>query len=187
MKRLVYMLVALLALLAVSVATAAVPTYSHTFKFGPFCVSQKTGAIYAVKVSQQCSTGYVRITHSITLPSAIVGNTGPVGPAGANGNDGTNGTNGKDGAPGLQGPQGLPGLPGARGVTGATGATGETGATGAQGPAGPAGSDESPQTTTLCVSEGGNVKWGGTTGAGCNSGHDTILTVELISVSSPSD
>ena len=59
-----------------------------------------------------------------------------------------------------------------------TGATGATGATGPQGVAGANGLGDG--TTTLCVSNGGDVKFGGPDGAYCNTGHDQVLTVVIV-------
>ncbi|HEY7397197.1 MAG TPA: hypothetical protein VH538_02755, partial [Gaiellaceae bacterium] len=67
------------------------------------------------------------------------------------------------------------------GATGPQGPKGDTGAPGATGPQGPAGTNgPGNDTTTLCVSNGGDVKFGGKNGAYCNYGHDQVLTVVIV-------
>jgi len=112
-----------------------------------------------------------------------MGPKGDTGSAGAKGDTGPQGPKGENGA---QGPKGETGMKGDTGSTGPQGPKGETGATGPQGPAGPQG-DAGPAganglgngTATLCVSNGGSVKYGGPTGSLCDPSHDLILKVVI--------
>lgn len=118
------------------------------------------------------------------------GAAGATGANGVNGAAGANGVNGSAGATGAQGIAGEAGAPGesggigATGPAGAVGATGAQGATGATGPAGADGKDGSDGlgngTAYLCVSNGENVKYGGTDGSLCDPGHDTLVKIVTV-------
>ncbi len=119
--------------------------------------------------------------------TGAAGAQGPRGVTGADGAVGAKGDTGADGAAGPQGPQGDNGPAGAigpagpQGSKGDTGAPGPVGATGATGPQGDAGANGlGDGTTTLCVSNGRDVKFGGPGGADCDSGHDQVLTVVIV-------
>jgi hypothetical protein len=123
-------------------------------------------------------------------PQGLKGDTGSKGDAGpqglkgdtgSKGDAGPQGPKGDTGSKGDAGPQGPKGDTGSKGDAGPQGPKGDTGASGSAGPAGPAGPAGAPGlgtgTTTLCVSNGGNIKWGGDDGSLCNAGHDLVLTV----------
>ena len=138
-------------------------------------------------------------------PAGLNGKNGSDGAGGSNGADGKDGANGSKADPGTKGdtgsigakgdagPQGAKGDTGSAGIKGATGSTGPQGAEGQTGPAGPQ-RPAGPQggagpaganglgngTATLCGSSGGNIKYGGPTGALCDDGHDLVLKVVIV-------
>lgn len=81
------------------------------------------------------------------------GPAGPPGSPGSNGTNGTNGTNGKDGKDGATGPAGPTGPKGDKGDAGAVGTTGSQGPQGPAGPSGPQGLNNTPESTTIPVTD----------------------------------
>jgi hypothetical protein len=123
-------------------------------------------------------------SRGVAGPAGSQGPQGPKGETGVAGADGSQGPKGETGAAGADGSQGVAGPAGSQGPQGPKGDTGAAGPQGAQGPVGPAGANGLGNgTTTLCVSEGGNVKFGGTDGSLCNTGHDQVLTVVVVGAS----
>lgn len=128
----------------------------------------------------------------------IQGMPGPPGPQGPKGDKGDKGDTGSTGSAGAGGAGGGSGAQGPQGPAGATGAQGAAGPQGAVGPAGPAGpkGDTGPAgpkgdtggsggglgngTATLCISNGNNVKWGGSNGQLCDPGHDLIVKIVVV-------
>ena len=127
------------------------------------------------------------------------GATGPVGPAGAKGDAGPaglKGATGETGATGAPGPAGPPGPKGMNGYNGKDGMDGKDGHDGAPGTNGTNGKDGKDglgnATVTLCVSKGGDVKFGGFDGPQaasssyggskdeCDPGHDLILHAVIV-------
>jgi hypothetical protein len=164
---------------------------------GPFCISKSTGVVRSVAATRACRKGEVRrygvAVNGTPGLNGLAGSAGPQGPQGQKGDTGSQGANGaagpqgETGAAGADGAQGAAGPTGSRGLQGPkgdTGATGPQGPQGPQGPVGPAGvSGLGTGTATLCVSEGGDVKFGGTDGSLCNPGHDQVLTVIVAAAS----
>lgn len=109
-----------------------------------------------------------------------------------NGLDGNPGDDGSDGLSAYQvwlglGNEGseqdfIDSLKGAKGDPGDNGKDGADGAPGAPGADGSGGLGNG--TGVLCVSEGGNVKWGGADGSACDPGHDTLVTVVVVNPTS---
>src|SRR4029077_1179897 len=122
------------------------------------------------------------------------GAQGAAGAAGSAGGAGGTGGAGGGGSAGAQGPQGPQGAQGPQGIPGPVGSKGDKGDTGAQGPPGPPGSGCVASncngggsigglgngTATLCVSNGTNVKWGGSNGQLCDPGHDLIVKIVVV-------
>jgi collagen triple helix repeat protein len=106
------------------------------------------------------------------------GDTGSQGIAGPQGPKGDAGAQGSVGPAGPAGPQGPAGPSGSGG--GEQGPAGPTGPTGPQGSKGDPGTLEGVSAGVLCVSNGGNVKWGGADGSGCDPGHDTLVKVAVL-------
>lgn len=168
-KHLVLVVLAVVAIGAASAVASRPVGHQHYASFGPWCVSKHTGVMRAVRGTQPCKPGEVRIGHK-RIPLDPV-----PGPRGLRGLPGAKGDAGTDGASGATGATGLAGTPGAVGPKGETGAPGAAGADGATGPAGPKG-DTGPSgavpghLVAFCVSHGGNVKYGH-----CDPGHgDTV-------------
>jgi hypothetical protein len=143
----------------------------------------------------QCAKGWKRYRVSDLFGGGSQGGTSLPGPAGAKGETGPAGQRGADGAAGAagaEGPQGAPGKDGVNGKDGAPGARGEQGLRGEQGPqgpAGPAGKDGLGNGTVwLCVSNGGDVKYGGAgETAVCNEGHSLELHAVIVGTGTDSN
>lgn len=114
-------------------------------------------------------------------PKGAPGERGAAGPAGPQGPAGTGtgpqGPKGDSGAAGATGPAGPAGSPGPAGPAGPAGAIGPQGQIGPPGPGGGLGD----HTAVLCVSVGGNLKYGGPDGEDCDPGH-VKLNIVIVGV-----
>lgn len=153
----------------------------------------RAGVVRSIAKSQKC-----RPWENRRVGLAVSGARGPAGPAGQAGERGAAGPQGPagpaGGGTGPQGPAGPAGPAGATGATGATGAAGPAGTAGAigpqglAGPAGPAGPKGDAgagglgdHVVPLCLNtNGGDIKYGGPSGADCDAGHPDRLRVVIV-------
>jgi hypothetical protein len=86
----------------------------HGARFGPWCISEKTGAMRALLTGKVCDANEIKVTHNFLL-GALQGAQGPPGPAGPAGAS-------VQGPPGPAGPAGasVQGPPGPAGPAGAS-------------------------------------------------------------------
>jgi hypothetical protein len=188
--------IAIIALLAfgVTMATGASSDQGRRLA-GPFCVGKadlknlegrrgaglsqgrttrqfgilRAGVVRSVSVNQACRPWENR-KFGLALPANT--NRGPAGPAGERGPAGPAGPAGPSG--GGTGAQGPAGPAGPQGPAGAVGAIGPQGL---QGERGERGEGLGDHTAVLCVSNGGNVKYGGEDGEDCDPGHAKLQVV----------